>query len=54
MPKQPFDARRVTQASACGLSLVRFDTNRYSVPVMPGAPDNDWVAPNSSSKAPAT
>jgi len=33
LPKQPFDARRVTQASACGLSLVRFDTNRYSVPV---------------------
>lgn len=32
-PKQAFDARRVTQASACGLSLVRFDTNRYSVPV---------------------
>jgi hypothetical protein len=23
----------VTQAAACGLSLVRFDTNRYSVPV---------------------
>ncbi|MCA9239609.1 MAG: transposase, partial [Planctomycetales bacterium] len=33
LPGQPFDARRVTQASACGLSLVRFDTNRYSVPV---------------------
>jgi transposase len=33
LPKQPFDARRVTQAAACGLSLVRFDTNRYSVPV---------------------
>ncbi|WP_145382559.1 IS21 family transposase [Botrimarina mediterranea] len=33
LPKQSFDARRVTQASACGLSLVRFDTNRYSVPV---------------------
>lgn len=33
LPKQPFDARRVTQATACGLSLVRFDTNRYSVPV---------------------
>jgi len=32
-PRQPFDARRVTQATACGLSLVRFDTNRYSVPV---------------------
>jgi transposase len=33
LPEQPFDPRRVTQASACGLSLVRFDTNRYSVPV---------------------
>ena len=33
LPEQPFDARRVTQASACGLSLVRLDTNRYSVPV---------------------
>jgi transposase len=33
LPKQPFDARRVTEASACGLSLVRFDANRYSVPV---------------------
>lgn len=33
LPAQPFDARRVTQAAACGLSLVRFDTNRYSVPV---------------------
>jgi transposase len=33
LPSQPFDARRVTQASACGLSLVRFDANRYSVPV---------------------
>ena len=33
LPRQPFDARRVTQATACGLSLVRFDTNRYSVPV---------------------
>jgi len=33
LPGQPFDARRVTQAAACGLSLVRFDSNRYSVPV---------------------
>jgi transposase len=33
LPAQSFDARRVTQASACGLSLVRFDANRYSVPV---------------------
>ncbi len=33
LPDQPFDARRVTQATVCGLSLVRFDTNRYSVPV---------------------
>ena len=33
LPSQPFDARRVTQAASCGLSLVRFDSNRYSVPV---------------------
>lgn len=33
LPKQAFDARRVTRATACGLSLVSFDTNRYSVPV---------------------
>jgi transposase len=33
LPSQSFDARRVTQAAACGLSLVRFDANRYSVPV---------------------
>ena len=33
LPRQPFEARRLTQASACGLSLVRFDSNRYSVPV---------------------
>jgi len=33
LPRQTFEARRVTQASACGLSLVRFDGNRYSVPV---------------------
>jgi hypothetical protein len=33
LPQQPFDARRITQASADSLSLVKFDTNRYSVPV---------------------
>ena len=33
LPTQAFDARRVTQAAANSLSLVRFDTNRYSVPV---------------------
>lgn len=33
LPSQPFDARRVTQAAANSLSLVQFDTNRYSVPV---------------------
>ena len=33
LPQQPFDARRVTQAGANSLSLVRFDTNSYSVPV---------------------
>ena len=33
LPRQVFDARRVTQASANSLSLVRFDTNSYSVPV---------------------
>jgi hypothetical protein len=33
LPRQAFDARRVTQASANSLSLVRFDTNSYSVPV---------------------
>jgi transposase len=32
LPKQAFDARRVTQAAANSLSLVRFDTNSYSVP----------------------
>ena len=30
--KQAFDARRVIQAAANSLSLVRFDTNSYSVP----------------------
>jgi transposase len=33
LPNQAFDARRVTQAAANSLSLVQFDTNRYSVPV---------------------
>ena len=33
LPSQSFDARRVTQAAANSLSLVQFDTNRYSVPV---------------------
>ncbi len=32
LPKQEFDARRVTQANADSLSLVRFDGNSYSVP----------------------
>jgi transposase len=33
LPEREFDARRVTQAGANSLSLVRFDTNSYSVPV---------------------
>jgi hypothetical protein len=33
MPKQPFEARRVTEGCANSESLVRFDTNDYSVPV---------------------
>lgn len=33
LPRQEFDARRLTQASTNSLSLVRFDTNSYSVPV---------------------
>src|SRR5262245_30206085 len=32
LPPRPFEARRVTQATADGQSLVRFDTNSYSVP----------------------
>jgi len=32
LPPRPFEARRVTQATADGRSLVRFDTNSYSVP----------------------
>jgi hypothetical protein len=32
IPPKPFEARRVTQAAADSLSLVRFDTNSYSVP----------------------
>ena len=33
LPKQPFEARRIDQVSADSQSLVRFDTNSYSVPV---------------------
>ena len=33
LPSQRFDARRTTHASANSLSLVRFDSNSYSVPV---------------------
>ena len=33
LPPQAFDARRVTQVNANSLSLIRFDTNSYSVPV---------------------
>jgi transposase len=33
LPKQPFEARRIAQAAADSQSLVRFDTNSYSVPV---------------------
>jgi transposase len=33
LPKQPFEARRIVPASADSQSLVRFDTNEYSVPV---------------------
>lgn len=33
LPAQEFEARRLTQAGANSLSLVRFDTNSYSVPV---------------------
>tara|TARA_B100001123_G_scaffold414770_1_gene514611 strand:+ start:351 stop:1844 length:1494 start_codon:yes stop_codon:yes gene_type:complete len=36
LPKKEFDARRLTQAAANSLSLVRFDTNSYSVPVKYG------------------
>jgi transposase len=32
LPARPFEARRVTEAGADSLSLVRFDTNGYSVP----------------------
>jgi transposase len=32
LPSRPFEARRITQAAADSLSLVRFDTNSYSVP----------------------
>ncbi len=33
LPKQPFESRKLDQASADSQSLVRFDTNSYSVPV---------------------
>ena len=33
LPKQTFEARKIDQASADSQSLVRFDTNSYSVPV---------------------
>jgi transposase len=33
LPEQPFEARRIGQAAADSESLVRFDTNSYSVPV---------------------
>jgi hypothetical protein len=33
LPKQPFEARKLDQASADSQSLVRFDGNSYSVPV---------------------
>ena len=33
LPGQPFEARRIDQAAADSESLVRFDANRYSVPV---------------------
>jgi len=33
LPRQPFEARRVTEGTASSESLVRFDTNDYSVPV---------------------
>ena len=33
LPAQECEARRITQANANSLSLVQFDTNRYSVPV---------------------
>jgi hypothetical protein len=32
LPARPFEARRVSEAHADSLSLVRFDTNSYSVP----------------------
>ncbi len=32
LPARPFEARRVTEVTADSLSLVRFDTNSYSVP----------------------
>ncbi len=41
LPKQPFEARRIVPASADSQSLVRFDTNDYSVPVKYAAPEVD-------------
>ena len=32
LPARPLEARRVTQATADSMSLIRFDTNSYSVP----------------------
>jgi hypothetical protein len=32
LPPRPFEARRLTQAAADSQSLIRFDTNSYSVP----------------------
>ncbi len=32
LPSRPFEARRLTQVAADSLSLIRFDTNSYSVP----------------------
>ncbi len=33
LPQEEFEARRLTDGGACSLSLVRFDSNAYSVPV---------------------
>jgi len=33
LPKQMFESRRITDGTADSQSLVRFDTNVYSVPV---------------------
>jgi hypothetical protein len=34
LPQQPFEARRIAEGTANSESLVRFDTNDYSVPVL--------------------